>query len=80
MNSYNSIVLKKLKTRSIELRRTLVEHKTVQDINLRPTGNQFMSVFTETAPKAERNKIKKLQSSKINRYFLIFKIRTLVNN
>ena len=70
--------LKNLETRSIKTKTPLVERKIVTDFNLIPEGNWCLPVFIETAPEVERNKIKKWQSSKINRYFLtnIFKVIT----
>ena len=72
-------IVKKMKTRSIKTKRPLIEHNTVTDNNLKPTGNPFLPVFAETAPEVQRKKIKELRSSKINRYFLktnIFKVIT----
>ena len=47
-----------LKTRSIETRETEVEYKSDSNNIVLLTLNWFLSVFTETAPEVERNKIK----------------------
>ena len=49
---------KNLKTRSIKRKRRLIKRKTITNINLKPTENRVLLVFTETAPENERNKIK----------------------
>ena len=57
-------------TRSIKVRKTLVEYKTNSNNNLLLKQNRFLPVFTEAAPEVERKKVKQWQSSKIHRYFL----------
>ena len=47
-----------MKTRRIKTKKTLVESKTVTDIKLQFIGYGFPTVFTETTPDVERNKIK----------------------
>ena len=65
-----AVMLKKMKRRCIKTKRTLVEHKTVTDINLKSTANWFLRVCTETAPEVERNKTKLSQIHKLTDVFV----------
>ena len=49
-----------MKTRSTKKEKSLVEYKTIPDVNRYLTGSLLLSVsvFPETAPEVERNKIK----------------------
>ena len=51
-------IREKLKRHSTKIEKTLVEYKTVTNINLETAGSQFLPVFTETTLEIERNKIK----------------------
>ena len=51
-------IKRKIENTSAKIKKTSVESKIVTDIDLKITEGRFMPVFTETAPKVERNKKK----------------------